>query len=140
MLSVVSSILLTLGPLLGVALGALLPAIAARRALVRSRYEAASADISHLLAASTIQKTAYIDGAPHELASQALLERMLEAQVDALLNVRRSLALLAVHSPTATGLLDDVALLQDRACARQALAALQREQDAGTLLRRLVRS
>lgn len=133
------SVLLTLGPLLGVALGALLPAVAARRALVRDRYEQTSADIAHLLAATSILRTAYVDGKADARASERLLQRMLEAQQDALLGARRSLALLAVHSPTATALLDDVAALQDRSRAREALAALQRERGAASLFGRLRR-
>jgi hypothetical protein len=111
MLAGVSSVLLVLGPLVGVVVGALLPEVTRRRALVRERYETAMADIAHLTAASNIVKTAYVDGVPDEQASERLRQRMLDVQQDALLQVRRSLALLSVHSEQASVLLADVPAL-----------------------------
>lgn len=66
-----------------------------------------------------------MDGVPDEQASERLRQRMVEVQQDALLEARRSLALLVVHSERASALLVDMPALQRDADARRAIAALQ---------------
>jgi len=111
----------------GVVVGALLQAQTSRGQSVRQLYLDAIKDVAFISAAATFPTTTNIAGNPDAAASARLREVMLEANREAIVNVKRSLAALVPYSDRAHELLRDVGRLEKSDAADSAIAMLTAE-------------